>query len=355
MSSICVAGKPRKSSRSSRRSYESAKIQSLDFHTLPVSHSTDELKAKKELKFSKHIISRPVKGFNLRSLGLKKNPQLGPKCRMPTSRSCEELDGFQGRCISPRHCKRSYSLGDLPWQQSNDQKEEKGSQSVCERKKEAKNAKSLVSPRDVAVDRLESKSEQIQATRETDQVDRSLVPTQLGLKSSCHASDVQPTSLALRSHHKKPPVPPPVPAKKSKDRLSNGLRHPPLVSGSSPGTPAVSPKPLSRHTSPYEGTLSTPTSPDVSEQSPSTAPAWMSDLPESACQQIQGVRVALGRKISHAKVIDLEILLEEKLSLESIDLMTEPYSDKVGDICIYSIVYHIMQSGTDLKYLAFIY
>ncbi|XP_062858013.1 SAM and SH3 domain-containing protein 1a [Trichomycterus rosablanca] len=326
-------GKPRKSSRSSRRSseFESAKIQSLDFHALPVSHSTDELQAKKEHKFPKHVISRPLKGLSLRSLGLRKNLRSGPKCRMPASRSCEELDGPQEAlgCY-----KRSHSLGDLQWQQSIDHKKEKDSQSACERKKEAKKAKSLVIPQGVMVDRLESKSEQIQAKCKTDQVDKPLVPTLLPLKPFCYASDAQPvsgpTSPAPLTHHKKPPVPPPVPAKKSKDRLINGLRHPTLVSGSSPGTPNLSPKPISRQTSPSEGTPSTLASPDDSDQSPSTAPAWLSDLPESACQQIQGVRVALGRKISHAKVIDLEILLEEKLGSEGIDLTAEPYSDKHG-------------------------
>ncbi|XP_060770058.1 SAM and SH3 domain-containing protein 1a isoform X2 [Neoarius graeffei] len=325
-------GKPRKVSRSSRRSsgFESGQVQSMDFPMLPISLSTEELQhqSKKECRFPKHFLPRPIKGFSLRSLGLRKGLRSGPRCQMPASRSCEELDGTSD---APEHWKRSHSLGDIQWQYAFDKSNEKRdkTQHGGERQEKANNAILQSSSQNSRESWLDSKPELCRAKQ--DQVERLLVPTQLPFKSLSHAPDKQPgsapTSPAPRIHPKKPPVPPPVPAKKSKERLVNGLRHPSLVlPSSSPGTPTLSSKPLSSPTSPSESILSTSVSPDDSEK----PPPWLSDLPESACPQIQGVKVTLGRKISHAKMTDLETLLEEKLSAEGIDLMAEPYSDKHG-------------------------
>lgn len=244
---------------------------------------------------------------------------------MPASRSCEELDGTSDAL---EHWKRSHSLGDIQWQHTFDQSKEKRTETQhgCERQDEVNSANLQTSSQKSPESRLDSKTELCRTNK--NQVERPLVPTQLPLKPSCHATDQQPgstpTSPAPRIHPRKPPVPPPVPAKKSKDRLVNGVRCPSLVlSSSSPGLPTV--KPINSPTSPSESIPSTSVSPDDSEK----PPPWLSDLPESACPQIQGIKVSLGRKISHAKIIDLETLLEEKLGSEGIDLMTEPYSDKV--------------------------
>ncbi|KAF5907790.1 SAM and SH3 domain-containing protein 1 isoform X4, partial [Clarias magur] len=320
-------GKPHKASRSSRRSsgFESARVQSLDFPTLPISPSTEELQhqSKKERKFPKHFLSRPIKGFSLRSLGLRKGLRLGPRHQMPASRSCEELDGTSD---TPERWKRSHSLGDIQWQHAFDQSKEKRNETQQGRERNegllqsgSENTKEFL---------FNFKTELCRETR--DEAERPQVPNQLPLKPSSHAPKdpgSAPTSPAPRTHPKKPPVPPPVPAKKSKERLLNGLRHPSLVLPSSgPGTPALSTKPINSPTSPSESIPSTSVSPDDSEK----PPPWLSDLPESACPHIQGIKVTLGRKISHAKMIDLETLLEEKLCSEGIDLMTEPYSDKHG-------------------------
>ncbi|XP_026773937.2 SAM and SH3 domain-containing protein 1a isoform X4 [Pangasianodon hypophthalmus] len=325
-------GKPRKASRSSRRSsgFESGRVQSLDFPTLPISRSTEELQhqSKKERKFPKHFLPRPIKGFSLRSLGLRKGLRSGTRRQMPASRSCEELDGTSN---APESWKRSHSVGDIQWQHAFDQIKEKRNETQHggERQEEANSAVPQSSSQTSRESQLDSKTELCRANQ--DQVERPQVPTQLPHKPSCHAPDKQPgsapTSPAPRTHPKKPPVPPPVPAKKSKERLVNGLRHPSLVlPSSSPGMPTLSSKPISSPTSPSESIPSTSVSPDDSEK----PPPWLSDLPESACPQIQGVKVALGRKISHAKMTDLETLLEEKLGSEGIDLMAEPYSDKHG-------------------------
>lgn len=330
---LSVSGKSRKASRHSHGSsgFDCGGVKSPDYPTLPMTHSTEALQqqAKKERKFPKTFLPRPIKGFSLRSLGLKKGSKAGQTSRIPVSRSCEELDGSQE---TPESWKRSHSLGDIHWEQAFDQrKDQSGSEDKgrpVSNKKEAK------------ADPVESKLDQSgdKAGRETGSLQRPMVPTQLPLSpvgplSAAQTSNRQPfsapTSPAPRTHPKKPPVPPPVPAKKSKERLPNGLRHPPLVlSGSVPNTPTLPPKPIYTPTTPSESSPSTPYSPG--ESAAALSPPWMSDLPESACPQIHGAKVALSRKISHAKMTDLETLLEDRMRLEGIDLTEEPYSDKVS-------------------------
>ncbi|XP_072535235.1 SAM and SH3 domain-containing protein 1a isoform X6 [Salminus brasiliensis] len=324
-------GKNRKTSRSSRGSsgFESGRIQSPDYPTLPMTRSTEALQhqTKKERKFPKHFVPRPIKGFSLRALGLRK------KSRMPASRSCEELDGPQENL---ELWKRSHSLGDLQWEQSFEQKKE-------QRGKARHGSMEFGQGKDAAMSLKSHQKVKVELKPEArfgpGQVERPPVPTQLPLKPTCpvrgpELPDAQslsaPTSPTPRTHPKKPPVPPPVPAKKSKERLLNGLRHPLVLSGSTPSTPTLPPKPVSSPTSPSEGTLFSPVSPDDAESAPAVAPPWLSDLPETACPQIQGVKMSLGRKISHAKIADLETQLEERLGSEGIDLTAEPYSDKHG-------------------------
>uniref|UniRef100_A0A8C1M821 Sterile alpha motif domain-containing protein 5-like n=1 Tax=Cyprinus carpio TaxID=7962 RepID=A0A8C1M821_CYPCA len=313
-------GKSRKVSRHSRGSsgFDCGGVKSPDYPTLPMTHSTEVLQqqAKKERKFPKTFLPRPIKGFSLQSLCLKKASKAGQTSRILVSRSCEELDGPQE---TPESWKRSHSLGDIHWEQAFNQRKSEG---------EDKGR-----PEKSKLDQISNKAE-----RKMGSPQRSTVPTQLPLNTvsplpasqTSHGQPVSaPTSPAPRTHPKKPPVPPPVPAKKSKERLPNGLRHPPLVlSGSVPNTPTLPPKPTFTPTIPSESSPSVPLSPG--ESPAALSPAWLSDLPESACPQIHGAKVALSRKISHAKMTDLETLLEDRMHLEGIDLTEEPYSDKHG-------------------------
>ncbi|XP_057208031.1 SAM and SH3 domain-containing protein 1a isoform X3 [Triplophysa rosa] len=325
-------GKSRKTSRHSRRSsgFDSGVMKSPDYPTLPMTHSTEALQqqAKKERKFPKTFLPRPIKGLSLRNLGLKKGSKVGQTSRMPVSRSCEELDGPQE---TPESWKRSHSLGDLRWEHAYDQRKDH----------QVQNKKQSSKKEEVKADPVKSKPEQGGDTsgRETSSVERPTVPTQLSLSPvralpavpSNRQPVSAPTSPAPRTHPKKPPVPPPVPAKKSKERLPNGLRHPPLVlSGSVPNTPTLPPKPISSPATPSGGTPSTPVSPGDPGSPPALSPPWFSDLSGSACPQIHGAKVALNRKTSHAKMVDMESLLEERMRLEGIDLTEEPYSDKHG-------------------------
>ncbi|XP_051731626.1 SAM and SH3 domain-containing protein 1a isoform X16 [Ctenopharyngodon idella] len=324
-------GKSRKASRHSRGSsgFDCGGVKSTDYPTLPMTRSTEALQqqAKKERKFPKTFLPRPIKGFSLRSLGLKKGSKAGQTSRIPVSRSCEELDDPQE---NPESWKRSHSLGDIHWEQAFDQRKDQcGSED---------RGRPEINKKQVKTDPVESKQDQSCVGRETGSLQRPMVPTQLPLSlvSQLPAGQISnrqpvsaPTSPAPRTHPKKPPVPPPVPAKKSKERMPNGLRHPPLVlSGSVPNTPTLPPKPIYTPTTPSECSPSTPVSPG--ESPVALNPPWLSDLPESACPQIHGAKVTLSRKISHAKMLDLETLLEDRMHSEGIDLTEEPYSDKHG-------------------------
>ncbi|XP_057262813.1 SAM and SH3 domain-containing protein 1-like isoform X4 [Pezoporus wallicus] len=140
-----------------------------------------------------------------------------------------------------------------------------------------------------------------------------------------------------RMQPKNPSQPPPVPAKKCRERLSNGLYHPPTIpSGnrSSLEAPCLPVKknssstPIDCHAVPAHRTSS--------EQEPSTPPSplppWLSELPETASVQQHVIKLgpASARKTSCSRGMDLEMVIENKLQSEEIDLTEEPYSDKHG-------------------------
>ncbi|XP_075780504.1 SAM and SH3 domain-containing protein 1 isoform X4 [Pelodiscus sinensis] len=139
-----------------------------------------------------------------------------------------------------------------------------------------------------------------------------------------------------RIQSKNPSQPPPVPAKKSRERLSNGLYHPPMtLSGalSSPDAPCLPVKKINP-SSPIDCCVIPACRPSSEQPStpPSTLPPWLAELPETASIQQHVVKLgpALSRKVSCTRGLDLEMLVENKLQSEEIDLTEEPYSDKHG-------------------------
>uniref|UniRef100_A0A3Q2NN11 SAM and SH3 domain containing 1a n=2 Tax=Fundulus heteroclitus TaxID=8078 RepID=A0A3Q2NN11_FUNHE len=347
-------GKNKKASRSSRCS---AGMQSPDYPTLPMTLSTEALQQNgknQRSKFPKSLFIKPsLKGFNL--LGLRKAHRRSP---IPASRSCEDLDG------PPQTTglwKRSHSLGDLH------SLEQKVDLSVVV--KTAKDVDKLGTSSPAKVYREErSVRTGTPTVSPKGRADRPPIPSQLPLRSQCPA--FQPPKLPqplssptpsppdssvsgeriILTHPKKPPIPPPVPAKKSRERLVNGVRHPSLSLPSSP-SPTASPthslnrsqpsSPLIRSSSPSPvlhppalptKTFSPPPSPcatssasSIGEESgtpPAVQPPWLSDL---------GGKMSVTRKLSHTKMSpDLHTLLEHRLQAEAIDLTEEPYSDKHG-------------------------
>ncbi|XP_063350847.1 SAM and SH3 domain-containing protein 1a isoform X1 [Pelmatolapia mariae] len=342
-------GKSRKAT-----SHFSAGHQSPDYPTLPMTLSTEALQQNSKnqrTKFPKSFFSKPsLKSFNL--LGLRKAQRRSP---IPASRSCEDLDG-PPQPTGP--WKRSHSLGDLQsFEQKNDLSVElKLSKEIPKSGKTSpiKPCRDAVSPAQNGTPTVSPKG----------RADRPPVPSQLRLRSSCPTSmssnppellssptPSPPDSSAsgervMRTHPKKPPIPPPVPAKKSRERLANGLRHPPLslpsspsptaspthsLNRSQPGSPIIRSPGLSAPALPPK-TPSTPASPcatssasSMGEESgtpPAVQPPWLSDL---------GGKMAVTRKLSHTKIgPDLFTLLEQRLQSEGIDLTEEPYSDKHG-------------------------
>uniref|UniRef100_A0A8C6V482 SAM and SH3 domain-containing protein 1 n=1 Tax=Naja naja TaxID=35670 RepID=A0A8C6V482_NAJNA len=127
--------------------------------------------------------------------------------------------------------------------------------------------------------------------------------------------------------------PPPVPAKKNRERISNGHCHLPSTLSCSdvPSLPAKKVT-LQGSSSSHELTACR-TFPDQEPKSPSSIrPSWLSDLPETASVQQHVLKLdpSSVRKISCNRGLDLEMLIENKLQSEDIDLTEEPYSDKHG-------------------------
>ncbi|XP_044103035.1 SAM and SH3 domain-containing protein 1 isoform X2 [Neovison vison] len=146
-----------------------------------------------------------------------------------------------------------------------------------------------------------------------------------GTKEGLAAEQRGPETRAQAKH---PAQPPPVPAKKSRERLANGL-HPSPPGPDAPSLPAKKGSPSDCH-SPQASRP--PSGQEPGSPLSARPPPWLSELPESTSLQEHGVKLgpALTRKISCTRGVDLEMLTENKLRAEGIDLTEEPYSDKHG-------------------------
>ncbi|KAJ6660151.1 hypothetical protein lerEdw1_018078 [Lerista edwardsae] len=161
---------------------------------------------------------------------------------------------------------------------------------------------------------------------ERGQTDHSLAP------KDAVGADQKVTSEA-RIQPKISSQPPPVPAKKSRERLSNGHCHSPsaLSSSDAPSLPAK--KTSSCGLSDSRGLAVCRSSLEQEPSSPlNVRPPWLSDLPETASVQQHVLKLdpSSVRKVSSNRSLDLEMLIENKLQAENIDLTEDPYSDKHG-------------------------
>ncbi|XP_069581997.1 SAM and SH3 domain-containing protein 1 isoform X3 [Ranitomeya imitator] len=153
-------------------------------------------------------------------------------------------------------------------------------------------------------------------------------------QSSIHFSQVPVDKTSILSAEtrvstKNPSQPPPVPAKKCRERFANGLFHLPLSAtscnvdeSSFPLTKSgqLSPNPCSIIPTPE---CNTPTS---------SRPFWLASSTEAASVPQHAVKLGpvAARKIACVRGMDQEVLIENKLLAEEIDLTEEPYSDKHG-------------------------
>uniref|UniRef100_A0A6Q2YJ03 SAM and SH3 domain containing 1a n=1 Tax=Esox lucius TaxID=8010 RepID=A0A6Q2YJ03_ESOLU len=329
-------GKSRKMPRSNR---SSAGLQSPDYPTLPLTQSNEALqqsKRERTAKFTKHFFLKPtLRGFSM--LGLRKGPRRVP---MPASRSCEDLDG-PPEAAGSQAWKRSHSLGDLHSEQAFEKKGNSLKLSPAEGGSKSDNPGKGLQAHRGSLPSQNGGS----ALSPKGHSQHPPVPSQLPLRPPCPTAvlprpqeslpsppEPQLGERSIRTHPKKPPVPPPVPVKKSKERLANGMPRQSLVLSS----------PSHSYTLSHSYSPTPPTSPSLGAPAlpkpgtpPAVPPPWLSDLPESACPQAQiqggGSKTAVTRKVSHTKMaVDLHSILEQRLEAEGIDLTEEPYSDKHG-------------------------
>ncbi|MBN3318067.1 SASH1 protein, partial [Atractosteus spatula] len=335
-------GKTRKVQQPTRPGAKSNMLQAVDNPALPMTRSTEVVQqAKRE-----HKCPFPKPSMKASILSLKKSHRNFQK---PISHSCEDLDCCP---LVQEFWKRSRSLGDLNGEQGFDRKEIHSLEFTVA--KQANVCKDCLN--DLGHNRQlnniddrggrgaepqpllpQSQPRECASISFISHVEHSL-PSQLSVKSSCKdphpdqggtRSPTEPGSQEgnTRTPSKKPSQPPPVPIKKCRERLANGLYHPSLIV----------PNPVASSLLVKKNIPSNPADcapPCTSQEEPGTPPAvpppWLSDLPETACPHIHGVKLAAGRKISYTKGADLEKLIEKRLESEEIDLTEEPYSDKHG-------------------------
>ncbi|XP_067322234.1 SAM and SH3 domain-containing protein 1 isoform X4 [Anolis sagrei] len=131
-----------------------------------------------------------------------------------------------------------------------------------------------------------------------------------------------------RTQPKSSSQPPPVPAKKSRERLANGHCHLPSAH-SCPDVPSLPAKKTAQCGSSDSHALTVGRPSPEQELSP--RPPWLSDLPETASVQQHVLKLCPSiRKSPSSRGLDLEMLIENKLQSEEIDLTDDPYSDKHG-------------------------
>ncbi|KAM5163491.1 SAM and SH3 domain-containing protein 1 isoform 1-T1 [Mantella aurantiaca] len=145
-----------------------------------------------------------------------------------------------------------------------------------------------------------------------------------------HASVDKPTTMSVepRVTIRNPSQPPPVPAKKCRERFANGMSHPPLnltISNTEESClPIVKPG-----LGPNESSII----PAQECVSPTTSRlSWFHNSPDTSNAPQHAVKLGpvSARKMTVARGMDQELLIENKLQDEEIDLTEEPYSDKHG-------------------------
>ncbi|XP_073527492.1 SAM and SH3 domain-containing protein 1 isoform X8 [Phyllobates terribilis] len=137
------------------------------------------------------------------------------------------------------------------------------------------------------------------------------------------------SSAETRVPTKNPSQPPPVPAKKCRERFANGLFHLPLSATSSNVEESSLALTKSGQLSPNACSIiptpecNTPTS---------SRPFWLPSSTEASGVPQHAVKLGpvAARKIACVRGMDQEVLIENKLLAEEIDLTEEPYSDKHG-------------------------
>ncbi|XP_043552401.1 SAM and SH3 domain-containing protein 1a isoform X2 [Chiloscyllium plagiosum] len=138
----------------------------------------------------------------------------------------------------------------------------------------------------------------------------------------CNSTESKEPSAETSRHFRDPSQPPPVPAKKCREKMRNGIHPVPHILNKS--NPAIA----NRYGLPTNLQVPCPTAEMVNSTAATHAPC----LPETACSPQLGLKTFTvpGRKASWMREVELEMLIENKLESEAIDLTEQPYSDKHG-------------------------
>ncbi|CAI9539931.1 unnamed protein product [Staurois parvus] len=145
-----------------------------------------------------------------------------------------------------------------------------------------------------------------------------------------HVSTDKPMiTVEPRVSAKNPAQPPPVPAKKCKERFANGMSQPPLSLTISNTKESCLPTIKSGLSGPNECSVL----PAQECVSPTTSRlSWFHNSPDTSNVPQHAVKLGpvSARKMAVARGMDQELLIDNKLQDEEIDLTEEPYSDKHG-------------------------
>ncbi|XP_063299395.1 SAM and SH3 domain-containing protein 1 isoform X2 [Pelobates fuscus] len=291
----------------------------IDFPVLPVSGPEESANAEEREKVGKLNISatKPI-DFS----GSKKNRMSLPS---PVCRSCEP-DGTKCIQIWPR----SHSMDNLQGEGNGIGKnlsvftpdEEKESSEKCSMKKVEAVHDRLCCNVDNMAEFSDLSIDPVRGTR-----------TSQSEKVSVGFGSLE-TSLApldpVRIQTKNSSQPPPVPAKKSRERFANGLHHPSLttsISNSEDSSQVVKAVPLSPSDLSALSTTAQEGSTSVTQR-----PSWLPSVSEESSVPHHAIKLGpvSARKIACSRGMDQDELIENKLQSEEIDLTEEPYSDKHG-------------------------
>ncbi|XP_048457095.1 SAM and SH3 domain-containing protein 1a isoform X2 [Rhincodon typus] len=141
----------------------------------------------------------------------------------------------------------------------------------------------------------------------------------------CNSTGSKEPTTENSRHARNPSQPPPVPAKKCREKMRNGIHPMPHILNKS--NPAIA----NRYGLSTNLQVPHPTAEMVNSTVATHAPCLPETaLPGTACPPQLGLKMftVSGRKASWMREVELEMLIENKLESEAIDLTEQPYSDK---------------------------
>ncbi|XP_078086368.1 SAM and SH3 domain-containing protein 1-like isoform X2 [Mustelus asterias] len=161
----------------------------------------------------------------------------------------------------------------------------------------------------------------------------------------CTSTESKKLATGNGAHSRNPSQPPPVPAKKCREKMRNGIHPVPAILNKS--TPPVA----SRYGAATNVHVQCPTA-EVVNSTMAAQPPCLSETAqqETACPPQLGVKLCTvpGKKASWRREVELEMLIENKLESETIDLTEQPFSDKHGRCGIPTVL--IQRYAADLGY-----